>query len=422
MSISMRSIVFGAAVAIATSAIAADLPVVQPDEVGLSADKLNQIDKMLQDRIDSGDFPGAVLLVARNGKVAHVSALGKRKIDGDIMTDDTIFRIYSMTKPVTSVVALMLVEEGKLDLNAPVSRYLPEFKEMTVATGTADDGAIQTEPAKRQIKVVDLMRHTAGLTYGFFGTGPARAALKAENPGNGEKTNREVAQVLGGLPLEYQPGTTWEYSRATDVLGAVIEVVDERTLGDAMRARVFEPLGMTHTGFSVDRTEDQSLIAEPNDDDRMIGHIAVFDPAEQRRFETGGGGLVSTAADYAKFMQMLLNEGTLEGTRLLSPFTVKYMLSDQLVGIEKGKYYLPGQNYGFGLGVAVRRVAGGAAEMGSVGDFYWGGAAGTYMMGDPSENLFFIFMVQSPSNGTAMRAALRNMVYGAMTNLGEVDD
>lgn len=311
----------------------------------------------------------------------------------------------------------MLVEEGKLNLAAPVSRYLPEFADMTVATGTASDGSIQVEPANRPITVLDLMRHTAGLTYGFFGAGPARAALKAENPGNGEKTNREVARVIGGLPLEHQPGTAWEYSRATDVLGAVIEVIEGRDLSNVMQTRVFDPLGMVHTGFSVDDPAAQALIAEPFDDDRMIGNIAMFNPRETRPFETGGGGLVSTAQDYARFMAMLMNGGALDGTRLLSPATVKYMLTDQLGDIAKGKYDIPGKDYGFGLGVAVRRDAGGGALMGNPGDFFWGGSAGTYMMGDPMEDMFVVWMLQAPKKSSEVRGTLRNMIYGSITDL-----
>lgn len=417
MKVSIRFGGAAVALAISTAAIAAELPMADPAEVGMSSEKLARVDAFLEDKIAVKDFPGAVLLVARDGKIAHLAALGKRSPNGEEMTVDSIFRIYSMTKPITSVVALMLVEEGKLDLAAPVSRYLPEFAEMTVATGTASDGSVQVEPATRPITVLDLMRHTAGLTYGFFGKGPARAALKAENPGNGEKTNREVARVIGGLPLEHQPGTAWEYSRATDVLGAVIEVIDGRKLSEVMQTRVFDPLGMVHTGFSVKDQASRALIAEPYDDDRMIGNIPVFDPRETRPFETGGGGLVSTAQDYALFMQMLMSGGTLDGKRLLSPATVRYMLTDQLGDIAKGKYDIPGKQYGFGLGVAVRRDAGGSALMGNPGDFFWGGSAGTYMMGDPTEDMFVVWMLQAPKKSATIRGTLRNMIYGSIDEL-----
>lgn len=416
MKAAIRFAAAGAVFAIATATLAADLPMAEPAEVGMSAEKLGRVDALLEDKIAAGAFPGAVVLVARDGRIAHLSALGKRSPEGGAMTTDSIFRIYSMTKPVTSVVALMLVEEGKLDLAAPLSKYLPEFAEMTVAT-TAADGSVRTEPARRKITVLDLMRHTAGLTYGFFGTGPARAALKAENPGNGEKTNREVAEVLGSLPLEHQPGTVWEYSRATDVLGAVIEVIEGAKLSEVMKARVFDPLGMTRTGFSIDDPADQALIAEPFDDDRMIGNIAVFDPRETRPFETGGGGLVSTAQDYASFMAMLMNGGSFDGVQLLSPATVKYMLTDQLGDIAKGQFDIPGRDYGFGLGVAVRREAGGGVLNGNPGDFFWGGSAGTYMMGDPAEDMFVIWMLQAPRKSAGLRGILRNMIYGSITEI-----
>ena len=410
----IRYLALGAAMIMAPPAFTEELPRADPASVGLSAEHLDRVDAVFQERIGAGDFPGAGVLVARHGQIAHLSALGKRSSGGEPMTEDTIFRIYSMTKPITSVVALALVEEGKLDLAAPLHKYLPEFKEMAVATGRAADGTVQTEPAKRPITVLDLMRHTAGLTYGFFGTGPAREVLKEKNPGDGRYTNRELSEILGTLPLEHQPGTAWEYSRATDVLGALIEVIDGRSLGEAMKARVFEPLGMTHTGFHVADPQDHALIAEPKDDDRMIGNIPVFDPRETRKFETGGGGLVSNVRDYARFMQMLMNRGELDGVRILSPMTVDYMLTDQLGEIGRGKYYLPGDGYGFGLGVAVRTRDGASGLMGNVGDFFWGGAAGTYMVGDPHEDMFLVYMVQSPKNAMLLRGIIRNMVYGSI--------
>lgn len=406
----------GAAIMLPLAVFAEELPRAEPASVGLSAARLGQIDTVLQQRIDAGDFPGAVVAVVRHGRIAHASALGTRSVGGEPMSEDTIFRIFSMTKPITSVVALALVEEGKLDLSAPLSRYLPEYREMTVATGRASDGTVETEPVKRPITVMDLMRHTAGLTYGFFGTGPAREVLKEKNPGDGQYTNRELSEILGTLPLEHQPGTTWEYSRATDVLGALIEVVDGRTLGEAIKARVLDPLDMTSTGFHVADPDDYVRIAEPKDDDRMIGNIAVFDPREERKFETGGGGLVSTIRDYNRFMQMLMNRGELDGVRILSPMTVDYMLTDQLGSIVPGKYYLPGEGYGFGLAVAVRRQEGTSPLMGNPGDFFWGGAAGTYMFGDPHEDMFLVYMIQSPKHSMSLRATIRNMVYGAIVD------
>lgn len=265
--------------------------------------------------------------------------------------------------------------------------------------------------------VQDLMRHTAGLTYGFFGVGPAREALKASGVASGDMTNLEAARAIAGLPLEHHPGEVWEYSRATDVLGAVIEVVEGRTLGEVLKDRIFDPLDMTDTAFHVADPADHDRIAEPRADDRKIGPYDVFDPTVESAFESGGGGLVSTARDYARFAQMLLNGGELDGVRILSPATVSYMTADHLGDrIRPGKYYLPGAGYGFGLGFGVRLERGVAAAMGSPGEFYWGGAAGTYFWADPEEDLFVVYMMQSPKARVAMRAVLRDMVYGAMTS------
>ena len=399
---------------VAVPALAADLPRVDPAAVGLSADRLERLDAAIQSRIDAGDFPGAVVMVARDGKVAHLGAFGARTPGGEDMTEDSIFRIFSMTKPIVSVAAMMLVEEGKLDLSTPIHNYLPEFKEMTVATGKADDGSIESEPVNRPITVHDLLRHTAGMTYGFFGTGPAREAMNARDLGKGDFTNREHAQIVASLPLEHQPGSAWEYSRATDVLGALIEVVDGRTLSESLKARIFDPLGMDSTGFTVADASQHSRIAEPNEDDRNIGHIPIFDPKEPQMFESGGGGLVSTVHDYSRFLQMLLNGGELDGARILSPHTVANMTSDHLGSIGPGKYYLPGAGYGFGLGFGVRKETGVSPATGSKGEFSWGGAAGTYFVGDPENDMFFIYMMQAPSKRLEMRSLMRNMVYGSL--------
>ncbi|MEX2519043.1 MAG: serine hydrolase domain-containing protein [Paracoccaceae bacterium] len=395
----------------ASTAFAADLARGDPGALGFDAGKLAAIDAAVQAKIDKGAFPGAVVLVAREGKIAHLGVMGARTEGGEPMTEDSIFRIYSMTKPITSVAAMMLVEEGRLDLSFPVHAYLPAFKEMQVVT--ADGG---TEPARRAMTVQDLMMHTAGLTYGFFGAGPARDALNEKNVENGGFTNLQIADILASLPLEHHPGEVWEYSRATDLLGAVIETVEGKSLGEVLDARIFTPLGMGDTGFWSDDKAQQVRMAEAKADDMKIGNLDMFDPKAVRAFESGGGGLVSTAHDYARFAQMLLNGGELDGARLLSPATVAYMTGDHMAarGIKPGKYYLPGAGYGFGLGFGVRTGVGGAA-MGSVGEYNWGGAAGTYYWADPEEEMFVVYMMQSPRERVGMRSLLRNMVYGSMT-------
>lgn len=397
-----------------SSASAAELPRGDAAALGFDPARLAALDGAISSRIERGDFPGAIMMIVRDGKIAHLSTMGLRQPGGDPMTEDSIFRIYSMTKPVTSVVAMMLVEEGKLDLSHPVHAYLPEYKELKVL------GPEGEEPAKRAMSVHDLMLHTAGLTYGFFGAGPAREALNAANVENGGFDNREVARIIAGLPLEHHPGEVWEYSRSTDVLGALIEVVEGKPLGAVMQERVFGPLGMNDTGFWADREDERARLAEAVPEDMGVGPLAMFDPAQPRVFESGGGGLVSTAHDYARFAQMLMNGGELDGARLLSPATVAYMTADHLAprGIKPGKYYLPGAGYGFGLGFGVRTAAG-APGMGVTGEYNWGGAAGTYYWADPENDMFVLYMMQSPKHRVPLRALLRNMVYGAMTDIDD---
>lgn len=327
------------------------------------------------------------------------------------MSEDSIFRIYSMTKPIVSAAAMMLVEEGRLILNAPVATYIPEFAQMTVATGEVDgDGNPVTKPATRAMTVQDLLRHTSGLTYGFFGAGPARDAYNKAGVANPELSGLEQAKLLATLPLEHEPGTTWEYSRSTDVLGGVIEAVTGAPLGEFLKARIFDPLGMEDTDFYVDDASKHGRIAEAFPDHAKIGPFDMFDPRARMPSQSGGGGLVSTAHDYALFAQMMLNGGELNGTRLLAPKTVQLMTANHMNGITPGKYYLPGAGYGFGLGYGVR-VDEGAPSFGSVGEFYWGGAAGTYYLTDPQEDFIALLFIQSPKNRTPVRLTFKNLVF-----------
>ncbi|MEZ5729619.1 MAG: serine hydrolase domain-containing protein [Burkholderiaceae bacterium] len=399
-----------------SSVAAASLPNADPASVGLSGKTLARLDAAIRTRIEDGAFPGAITMIVRHGKLAHLSMLGARRDGGVPMSEDTLFRIYSMTKPIVSVAAMTLVEAGRLRLDEPIEKYLPEFGRMRVAVARTPDGTIETEAAKRAITVRDLLRHTAGLTYGFFGTGPARDALRASAIGWRARSNRELVASLAALPLEHQPGSAWEYSRATDVLGALLEVVDGRPLGELLAARVLGPLGMTSTSFQVSKPADQVRIAEPHADDRMIGGIPMYDPRVAGRLESGGGGLVSSVGDYARFLQMLLNGGELDGVRILSRQSVTLMTSDRLDRIGPGKYYLPGPGYGFGLGFAVRRSPGGPPPATSIGEYHWGGAGGTFFFVDPKQDLFVVYMMQSPRQRLAMRALVRGLVYEAIEN------
>jgi len=407
----------------AALAHAQGLPTAKPEQVGLSSERLGRLMTTLRNDVEKGEIPGAIVLVARHGRVAWFEAVGMRDPQTKTpMTKDTIFRIYSMTKPITSVAAMILVEDGKLALGDPVSKYIPQLgKTMKVAIEkTAADGTktVELVPAVREMTIHDLFRHTAGLTYGFFGDTPAKRAYLEKNVGRDPSiTNAELMDQLASLPLGYQPGTTWDYSHATDVLGRVIEVVSGATLYRFDKERVLDPLGMRDTSFYVTDKAKQGRVAEPFANDRSIGAGSeVRDPRIEGRYESGGGGMVSTTMDYARFLQMLMRGGRLDGKRILGPKTVAYMTSDHLGSvITPGPYYLPGPGFGFGLGFAVRKDAGVSPVEGSVGEYNWGGAGGTYFWVDPKEDMFVVYMMQSPSKRVYYRTILKNMVYSAVS-------
>jgi CubicO group peptidase (beta-lactamase class C family) len=395
---------------------APSLPPAKPESVGLSSERLGRIVTRLRSDADQGVIPGAVLLVARHGKIALFEAVGVRDPESRApMTKDAIFRIYSMTKPITSVVTMILFEEGKLTLDQPVSRHIPALGGLKV--GVEKDGALELVPSRRDMTIQDLLRHTSGLTYGFFGTGLVKKAYVEAKPSEDSPTNAELVERLARLPLMHQPGTTWEYSYSTDVLGRVIEVVEKTSLLAAMKERVLAPLGMKDTSFYVTDRPRQERLVEPFANDRSIGVDATFfDPRVPQKWESGGGGLMSTAMDYARFAQMLLNGGTLDGKRLLGPKTVALMSADHLgAAIAPGSAFLPGPGFGFGLGFGVRKDAGISAVAGSVGELNWGGAGGTYFWIDPKEDLFVVYMMQSPKQRVPYRAVLKSMVYAAIT-------
>jgi len=398
-----------------------DLQRAKPEDVGLSSDRLEKIMQALRDDSSKGTLPGAVLLVARHGKIAWFEPAGVLNSGTKApMTRDAIFRIYSMSKPVTTVSAMMLFEEGKFLLSDPVAKYLPQFRQMQVGVerpGLAGGKpTLDLLPARNPITIQDLMRHTSGLTYGIFGSSMVKTAYLEADLFNPDLTNADFLERISKLPLAYQPGTTWEYSHSTDVLGRLIEVISGTSLFQFEKQRLLNPLGMSDTSFYVLDESKHSRIAEPFPNDRTIGTGATIgDPRVVGKWESGGGGMVSTAMDYARFLQMLLNGGTLDGKRYLSPRTVAYMTSDHIGdGIVPGPLYVPGPGYGFGLGFAVRRTAGTAAYSGSIGDYVWGGVAGTYFWVDPREDMFVVFMMQSPSQRTHYISLIRDMVYAAI--------
>jgi CubicO group peptidase (beta-lactamase class C family) len=391
------------------------LPVAErPEEVGLASERLQRISAVLRGDVERGFIPGAVLAIARGGQVAYGEAFGWRDREAQAaMTRDAVFRIASMTKPVVSVAAMMLAEEGRLQLAAPVADYLPELANRSVG--------VERRPAERVMTVQDLMRHTSGLTYADFGDDPVQRLWRKAELMTMAQDNAELVAKLAPLPLMFEPGTTWEYSMSTDVLGRVVEVVSGESLGDLVARHIAGPLGLGDSGFWA---ADPARIAEPQADPKTGLRPPLHDVARPVRWHSGGGGMVSTVADYLRFCQMLLDGVALDGVRLLSPKTVALMTADHLPpGVAYGPRMralfgalapVPETGHGFGLGFAVRVAAGRCPLPGSIGDYFWGGVTGTAFWIDPEEQLICVFMVQAPERRLHYRHLLRPLVYGAI--------
>ncbi len=407
--------------AVAGSAFAESVVRTRPTDAGLSPARLARIGAYLNNEIATNKIPGAVVMIQRHGKVAYYETFGVRDPATKApMTANTIFRIYSMSKPVTTVAAMMLVEEAKLQLDDPVAKFIPAFKDVKVGVEKkGDDGKMTLDlvAPRRPMTVQDLMRHTSGITYGFFGESLVKKAYVDAKIFSEDVDNAGFADRIAKLPLAYQPGSTWDYSHSTDILGRVVEVVSGKSLYQFEKERILDPLGMKDTSFYVTDKAKQPLIAEPLPNDRKIGNDAEMnDPRVVRKWESGGGGMVSTVGDYARFAQMIANGGTLDGKRYLSPKTIAYMGSNHIgpaSGVVNGPYYLPGPGFGFGLGFAVRTEPGVSVMEGSVGEMNWSGAGGTTFWIDPKEDMFVVFMSQTVQHRGRLRVALKNLVYGA---------
>jgi CubicO group peptidase (beta-lactamase class C family) len=406
-------------------------PVAHPEELGFDVARLERVTKAFQGYVEAGQLPGAVVLIARDEKVAYLRAFGYQDREKQIsMTPDAIFRIASMTKPIISVGAMMLVEEGKLDIAAPVFQYLPEFKDLQVGVEKRDASTGNTllvlEPQNRPMTVQDLLRHTAGLVYSPpIGVGPVPNAYRDADVSNRNETLAQMVTKLSKLPLAHQPGEVWEYSMATDVLGRIIEVVSGEELDHFVREHITKPLGMVSTGFYVTETE-RDRIAQPDKDEATGQRPALFDPAVKPTRFSGGGGLVATASDYLRLCEMLLHGGKIGTTLVLAPSTVSLMTSNALKpGIDYAAVIprfadigpTPAMGQGFGLGFAVRTEAGENPLPGSVGSFYWTGAYGTTFYVDPVQELIIIMMIQVPlgPKGPYYRQIVRSLVYQALT-------
>ena len=405
-----RALVLALVVLLSHAAWAADLTIAKPEQVGLSSERLARITELIRTDVENGRLPGAVAVVARKGRIAYFEAVGFRdRAAGTPLRKDDIFRIYSMTKPFTSVAIMMLRDEGKLDLADPVSKFLPQLTKLQVAV--EKDGAVTLEPSKRDMTIQDLLRHTSGLTYGVFGTGAVKKMYTEKGVDALDHTNAGLIDKLTKVPLMYQPGSTWEYGRSTDVLGRVVEVISGKTLSQFLDERLFKPLKMVDTAFSVPNGKQARIAQALATDPDTKQPVTLFDVTTPPRFEGGGQAAVSTATDYTRFSQMLANRGRIDGVRLLSRKTVELMTADHL-----GKIDTPMPGYGFGLGFAVRRDTGVANTPGTIGDYNWGGLAGTYFWIDPKEELVAVWMMQAPGGRLHYRQRFRTLVYQAIND------
>ena len=441
---------------VANLASARDLSPVRPERVGLAPERLERLTEHMNRAVTDGVMVGGVGLIARRGGLAYRQAYGQADRERGVpMSVDTLFRIYSMTKPVTGVAVMLLYEEGRFFLNDPVAWYLPELADLKVAVATADGdpvGASSESPAGgdaeageagepappavrepvRQPTIRDLLTHTAGFTYGIFGETVVDEMYRRAELITGDMTLNEFITRLGGIPLQYDPGTRWHYSVSVDVQGALVEALSGMSYGEFLSKRIFEPLGMTDTGFVVpeddwarlaqlyspagtpDTDAFEAFMTENESTDLVVADDRWNEPFRVgAKFESGGGGLVSTAADYLRFSQMLLNGGELDGVRLLSPKSVALMTADH-TGHLAGAF--DSQGYGFGLGFAVALDPGAIGELGSAGEYNWGGAAGTRFWIDPQEELIGVFMVQSVPHRTRLGSEFRNLVYQAIVD------
>lgn len=389
------------------------LPEATPESLGLSKARLARMSDAFKREIDKGTIPGLTVMVARRGQIGWFEALGRQDpAQSAPMTRDSIFRIYSMTKPIVSIGIMQLVEDGYLVLADPLAKYIPEFSAQKV--GVENNGKLELVAPARPITIQDLLRHTSGITYDHTGDGLVQRMYKQAPLRSRKISNAEHAAMVAELPLMCQPGAEWNYSRSTDILGRIIEVVSGKTLGAYLTEHILAPLQMTETAFHTLK-ENAHRSAEPFANDPWTNEpVKLIDMLEKPVMESGGGGLVSTTMDYARFCQMLLGGGTLDGNRIIGRKTLRVMASDHLgPGVKiNGTLLTPG--HGFGLGFAVRTHEGIAPFAGSVGQFFWSGMAGTFFWIDPAEELFAVFMSQGPGQRVYLRDLMRSLVYAAV--------
>ena len=396
-----------------------------PAGAHFNQDKLAKVGEFFKNEIATGKIPGAIVLIQQKGKPVYREYFGVQDVvSKQPMTDQTIFRLFSMTKAITAVVSMMLVEDGTIKLDDPVSKYIPSFANMKVGVEKkAADGTrtLELVPPNRPPTVLDLMRHSSGVTYGFYGDSLVRQAYKAANIYAGDFDLAEFAERIAKLPLHDQPGTLWQYGHSTDILARVMEVATGKSLFALEKEKLLGPLGMKDTSFFVTDPEKQKLLAQPvpNDSDFRVGR--TNDPTVVKKWESASGGMVSTMADYARFVQMLLNGGTFEGKTYLSPKTFDVMAADHIgkdSGVARDYFYFPGDGFGFGLGLAVRTDPGNAKPPppGSLGELKWDGASGCYFVVDRKQDMFFVLLEQTPSERQRIQRSLKQLIYEALEN------
>src|SRR6201996_7304041 len=382
----------------------------------LSVEKLAPIDDFINGEISGGRIPGAIVLVQRHGKPLYLKAFGQRDVKaGTAMTLDAIFPIHSVTKTVTSVAAMMLVDQGKIALDDPVSKYIPSFADMKVGVERKDDAGkpvLGLVAPRRPVNIEDLLLHTSGITYGFYGEGLVKAAYDGIYLGDFD--NAGFAERISKVPLAEQPRTLWDYGHSVDILGRVIEVASGQSLYQFEKQNLLDPLGMTTTKFFLTDPAERARYALPLPRDRHVERNSL----DVTRWESGGGGMVSTIADFARYGQMLLNGGTLDGKTYLSPATFKAMTSDHIgpgAGVARNVDYYPGDGFGYGYGFGVRVFPGFAdpPPPGSLGEIKWDGATGCYIVVDPAEDMFFVVMQDSPSGRMHVITTVKKIIYDA---------
>src|ERR1700704_1325189 len=409
-----------AAVAVAVSVVAplppATVELGPPPDAVLSVKKLSRIDDFINGEIAAGRIPGAIVLIQHHGKPVYFRAFGKRNVEkATPMTADAIFPIHSVTKTITSVAAMMLVDQGKIALDDPVSKYIPSFAGRKVGVERKDESGrpvLDQVALRRPVNIEDLLLHTSGITYGFYGEGLVKAAYDGIYLGDFD--NAEFVERLAKVPLAEQPRTLWDYGHSIDVLGRVIEAASGQSLYQFEKTQLLDPLGMTTTKFFLTDPAERARYAQPLAKDRRIERNSL----DVTRWESGGGGMVSTIADFARYGQMLLNGGTLDGKTYLNPATFAAMTTDHIgpgSGVERNYFYYPGDGFGFGYGFGIRTDPGNAVPPppGSLGEIKWDGATGVYIVVDRAQDMFFVVMQNAPSERMRIQVNLKKIIYDA---------